>query len=145
MPAKLRIRAGPAGKQVAQVVVWNLSEEARGAIQNDTNASSQLLGGKVLDRAEIDADQFGDALERLAVHPFLAARYYRQLSRSERQQFIERAFIGQDVARLKRNFMFAKELLSAQTAGSARLPVDPNGFLGRWNLARHLVSAYQLS
>jgi hypothetical protein len=27
--------------------------------------------------------------------------------------------------------VFAKELLSAQTAGSTRLPVHPNGFPGR--------------
>src|SRR5258705_11231066 len=101
------------------MVLGNLCKEARCAVQQDVDASRQFLGGQVLDRPEIDADEARYFLKGLAVHPVLAARDHRQLARSERQQFIERARIGQDVARLKRYFVLAKELLSAQAAGSA--------------------------
>jgi len=131
MPGELRVGPWPARQLVAKVVLGKLGEESRRAIQDEIDASRQFLGRQVLDRAEIDADQLCNALERLAVCPLLAARNDRQLPRPERQQFIQRALVRQDVARKERYFVFAKELLSAQAAGSARLPVHLDGFVGR--------------
>ena len=124
VPDKLRIRARTAGQLVAEMRLGKLRKEARGAVEHQIDAPHQLRGRQVLDRAEVDADQLGDGLERLAVHPRLAARNDGQLPRAERDQFVECAGVGEDVARDERYFMLAKELLSAQAAGSARLPVD---------------------
>jgi hypothetical protein len=91
----------------------------------------------VTDDAQIDADQSRNFFKRLTVHPVLAARNDRQLPRSKRQQFFKRTFIRQDIAREERYLVFAKELLSAQAAGSTRLPVHLNR-LPRWrSSARH--------
>ena len=57
VPRELRVRPGAAGQLVAQAILGKLRKEARGAIQHDIDASRQLLGRQVLDRAEIDADQ----------------------------------------------------------------------------------------
>jgi hypothetical protein len=109
-----------------------LGKEARRAVQHDIYAPRQLVRGQVLDRPEIDADELRDRLEGLAVDPRLAARNHRQLARSEPQQLIQCAVVRQDVARNERYFVFAKELLSAQAAGSAGLPVHFEGLGGRF-------------
>ena len=131
VPNELRVGARSTRKLVVEVALRNLREEARCSIEDNTDASHQLGGRQVTDDAQIDANQARNFLQRLTVHPFLAARNNGQLSCSKRQQLIKRALIGQDVAREKRYLVFAKELLSAQAAGSARLPIHPNGFRRR--------------
>jgi hypothetical protein len=75
----------------------------------------------------------------LAVHPIPAARNDGQLSRPQRQQLIERTLVRQDVARLKRYLVLAKELLSAQAAGSTRLPIHFDGVSRRRGRRRHCL------
>src|SRR5262245_62145091 len=137
VPAELRVRTRSTRKLVVQVVLGNLGEEARRRIHDNVNAPHQLGGRQVTNNAQIDANQSRNLLERLTIHPILAAGNDRQLSGSQSQQFFQRTFIRQDVARNERYLMFAKELLSAQATGSTRLPVHLNR-LPRWrSWARH--------
>ena len=93
MPSELRIRARTTWQLVVQVVHRDLGEEPGCPIQDDINTPCQLLGWEVTDNAQINADEPGNLLERLAVYPGFAACNDGQLARPERQQLFKRAFI----------------------------------------------------
>src|SRR5262249_46351234 len=114
-----------------------LRNEYARSVQYCGDAEQELFRRQILEGSKIYADEPRALFERLTVHPVLAARNHRQLACSQRLQLLKRARIGEDVARLERNIVFAKELLSAQTAGSAGLPVHLDGFLGRRGLHVH--------
>jgi hypothetical protein len=130
VPNELSVGARSTRQLVAEAVLRNLGEETRCAIEDNVDASHQLGGRQVTDDAQIDANQARNFLKRLTVHPILAARNDGQLACSKRQQLCACVRVGQDVARDERYLVFAKELLSAQAAGSARLPIHSNGFCG---------------
>ena len=89
---------------------------------------------------DLDADEPRHIPEDLAVGPFRAARHHRDHAYAVERKLVPPRRILEDVTRNEVDAVFAKELLGAQAAGSARVPIHADLSV-RGSIYRHLSLA----
>ena len=127
---KLGIAARSIGQLLAELVVGDLGKQPLRSLLYRHESGDQLRHREHVCAAPLDAGHARHVLQHLAVRPILAAAHNRHAADAEFGELRESSLVGQHVDGDERHPVPGEELLHAQAAGAAGLPIGLDGGLG---------------
>ncbi len=126
VPGEVREAARPSRYLALHLLHGHLPEKALLGGEDDVDAPRQFLRRQHRLLAEVDTCDLGHVAQDLAVGVLAPAGDQRQHPDAVGLHLVPRRRVLDHVAGNKRDIVLTKELLGSETAGSARVPVDPD-------------------